>query len=67
MRTSFELCKINYQIKMFLNAFSLEQEPHIIVAILSSPLGATVIKIERSFWGQSSPGKTPNAGRLIKA
>lgn len=30
-----------YQMKMFLNAFSLEQEPHIIVVTCLSPFGAT--------------------------
>lgn len=53
--------------KIFLNAFSFEQDPHIIVVILSRPFGATDINTLRNRFGQSSPGNTPNAGRLIKA
>lgn len=52
---------------MFLNAFSFEQEPHIIVVILFSPFGATDINIDCNRFGQSPPGKTPSAGRLINA
>lgn len=35
------LCFSAYQMKMFLNAFSLEQEPHIIVVMWDIPVGAT--------------------------
>lgn len=56
-----------YQIKIALYAFSLEQEPHIMVVILLSPLGAILCKTECSFSGHSLPGKTPSAGLLIKA
>lgn len=52
---------------IFLNAFSLEHDPHIIVVILFKPFGATDIKTLCRRCGQSSPGNTPSAGRLIKA
>lgn len=52
---------------MFLKAFSFEHEPHIIVVILSSPFGATDINIDCNRFGQSLPGNTPRAGRLINA
>lgn len=52
---------------MFLNAFSFEHEPHIIVVMLSNPFGATDINIDCKRLGQSLPGNTPRAGRLIKA
>lgn len=53
--------------KMFLNAFSFEHEPHIIVVMLSNPFGATDIRIDCNRFGQSDPGKTPRAGRFINA
>lgn len=56
-----------YHMKMFLKAFSLEQEPHIIVVIQSNPFGATFNNMLLSFAGQSAPGNTPRAGRLTKA
>lgn len=52
---------------MFLNAFSFEHEPHIIVVMLSNPFGATFINIDCNRFGQSLPGNTPRAGRLINA
>lgn len=58
---------LTYQINIFLYAFSFEHEPHIIVVMLLNPFGATAIKTERNRFGQSSPGNTPSAGRLINA
>lgn len=56
-----------YQMKIFLNAFSFEHEPHIIVVMLFNPFGATDISIDCNRFGQSLPGNTPNAGRFISA
>lgn len=53
--------------KIFLKAFSFEHDPHIMVVMLSNPFGATDINMDCNRLGQSPPGKTPRAGRLIKA
>lgn len=56
-----------YLINIFLNAFSFEHDPHIIVVMQSSPFGAMDISVRSNRFGQSSPGNTPNAGRFTKA
>lgn len=58
---------VRYQIKTALYAFSLEQEPHIMVDIWFKPLGATDNNILFNFSGQSFEGNTPSAGRFINA
>lgn len=71
IRCLFLYCYLNlyncYLIKIFLNAFSLEHEPHIIVVTQSSPFGAIDINVRSNLLGQSSPGNTPNAGRFTNA
>lgn len=61
------ILKKSYQINMFLYAFSLEHEPHIMVVMWVKSLGATDIKIDFNCFGQSAPGNTPNAGRFTRA
>lgn len=56
-----------HQMNIFLNAFSFEHDPHIIVVMLFKPFGATDRSTERKRFGQSAPGNTPKAGRLTKA
>lgn len=53
--------------KIFLNAFSFEHDPHIIVVTQFNPFGATAIKTDCNRFGQSSPGNAPRAGRFTNA
>lgn len=53
--------------KTHLYAFSLEQDPHIIVAIWFKLAGATDSNTFLNFSGQSPDGKTPRAGLFIRA
>lgn len=64
---SLAKCTRTHQMNIFLNAFSFEQDPHIIVVTQVRPLGATAIKIDCNRFGQSSPGNAPSAGRLTNA
>jgi len=56
-----------YQINICLYAFSLAQDPQIIVLTLLRPVGAAAMRTFLSFDGQSAPGNAPRAGRFTSA
>lgn len=52
-----------YHMNAALNAFSLLQEPHIMVDTMVMPRGATAMRVSRTRSGQSMGGRLPSAAR----